>query len=74
MTPFRDDPLRLGIIHGIIWIFIDHIVEFEDLWLLGSKTIDDRDSILIVGAHVVKRGILVVRVDDQWWFGGAARG
>lgn len=73
MAPFRGDPLRLGIVHGITWIFVDHIVEFEDLRLLGRKTVDDRDTILIVRAHVIERGVLVVRVNDQGGFGRAAR-
>lgn len=73
VAPFRGDPLRLGIVHGITWIFVDHIVEFEDLRLLGRKTVDDRDTILIVRAHVIERGVLVVRVNDQGGFGRAAR-
>lgn len=73
VAPFRGDPLRLGIVHGITRIFVDHIVEFKDFRLFGGKTIDDRDTVLIVRAHVVERGVLVVRVNDQRRFGRAAR-
>lgn len=74
VTPFRYRPLRLtGVVHGIVRILVDDVVELKDLRLLGGKTVNYRDAVLLVQANIIERRILVVGIHDQWHLRGAAQ-
>lgn len=64
MTPLRYCPLRLHVVHGIVWVLVDDVVEFENLRLLGGETVNYRNAVLLVQADVVERHVLVVGVHD----------
>lgn len=70
MTPLRYCPLGFGVVHGIVWVLVDDVVEFEDLRLLGGEAVDYRNTVLLVQTDVVERHVLVVGVHDQRYLRG----
>jgi len=65
MAPLRHRPLGLGVVHGIIRVLVDDVVELEDLRLARGQAVDYRDAVLLVQADVVERRVLLVGVHDE---------
>ena len=54
VTPLRYRPLRLSVVHGIVRVLVDDVVELEDLRLLGGEAVDYRNTVLLVQADIVE--------------------
>lgn len=54
VTPFRYRPLRLSVVHGIVRVLVDDVVELEDLRLFGGEAVDYRNTVLFVQTDIVE--------------------
>ena len=64
-APLGDDPLGLGSIQRIFWIFVNDIVKFENLWFLRCNAVNDCYAVLITGGNIIESTVSIFRVDYE---------